>query len=49
MLVSEMAVITFKDGKATLLETGPGVTVDQVVAATAARLSLPANIPEMPL
>jgi acetate CoA/acetoacetate CoA-transferase beta subunit len=49
LLVSEMAVITFKDGKATLLETGPGVTVDQVVAATAARLSLPANIPEMPL
>jgi acetate CoA/acetoacetate CoA-transferase beta subunit len=49
MLVSEMAVITFKDGKATLVETGPGVTVDQVVAATAARLTLPANIPEMPL
>jgi acetate CoA/acetoacetate CoA-transferase beta subunit len=49
MLVSEMAVITFKDGKATLQETGPGVTVDQVVAATAARLTLPANIPEMSL
>ena len=49
MLVSEMAVITFKDGKATLIETGPGVTVDQVVAATAARLTLPANIPEMQL
>jgi acetate CoA/acetoacetate CoA-transferase beta subunit len=49
MLVSEMAVITFKDGKATLLETGPGVTVDQVVAVTAARLTLPANIPEMSL
>src|ERR1700756_4152652 len=38
MLVSEMAVITFKDGKATLQETGPGVTVDQVLAATAAKL-----------
>jgi acetate CoA/acetoacetate CoA-transferase beta subunit len=49
MLVSEMAVITFKDGKATLLETGPGVTVDQVVAATAAKLVLPEKIPEMPL
>jgi acetate CoA/acetoacetate CoA-transferase beta subunit len=49
MLVSEMAVITFKDGKATLLETGPGVTVDQVVAATAAKLVLPERIPEMPL
>jgi acetate CoA/acetoacetate CoA-transferase beta subunit len=49
MLVSEMAVITFKDGKATLQETGPGVTVDQVVAATAAKLVLPEKIPEMPL
>ena len=49
MLVSEMAVITFKDGKATLQEIGPGVTVDQVVAATAAKLVLPEKIPEMPL
>jgi acetate CoA/acetoacetate CoA-transferase beta subunit len=48
MLVSEMAVIAFKDGKATLLETGPGVTVEQVVAATAARLVLPDEIPQMP-
>jgi len=49
MLVSEMAVITFKDGKATLREIGPGITVDQVVAATAAKLVLPETIPEMPL
>jgi acetate CoA/acetoacetate CoA-transferase beta subunit len=49
MLVSEMAVITFRDGKATLIETGPGVTVDQVVAATATKLVLPEKIPEMPL
>jgi len=49
MLVSEMAVITFKDGKATLQETGPGVTAEQVVAATAAKLVLPESIPEMPL
>jgi acetate CoA/acetoacetate CoA-transferase beta subunit len=48
MLVSEMAVIAFKDGKATLLETGPGFTVEQVVAATAARLVLPDEIPQMP-
>jgi acetate CoA/acetoacetate CoA-transferase beta subunit len=47
MLVSEMAVIAFKDGKATLLETGPGVTVEQVVAATAARLVLPDKISQM--
>ena len=47
MLVSEMAVITFRDGKATLIETGPGVTVDQVVAATATKLVLPEKIPQM--
>jgi acetate CoA/acetoacetate CoA-transferase beta subunit len=49
MLVSEMAVIAFKDGKATLLETGPGVTVEQVVAATGAKLALADEIPQMPL
>jgi acetate CoA/acetoacetate CoA-transferase beta subunit len=49
MLVSEMAVITFRDGKATLVETGPGVTVNQVVAATATKLVLPEKIPEMRL
>jgi acetate CoA/acetoacetate CoA-transferase beta subunit len=49
LLVSEMAVIAFPAGKATLLETGPGVTVDQVVAATAAKLLLPDKIPEMQL
>ncbi len=47
MLVSEMAVIVFPEGKATLLETGPGVTVEQVIAATEAKLVLPANIPQM--
>jgi acetate CoA/acetoacetate CoA-transferase beta subunit len=41
MLVSEMAVIAFEDGKATLLETGPGVTVEQVVAGTAPRRVVP--------
>jgi acetate CoA/acetoacetate CoA-transferase beta subunit len=49
MLVSEMAVITFPEGKATLLETGPGVTVEQVIAATQAKLTLPAKIPQMSL
>src|SRR5215475_10539752 len=41
LVVTEMAVIGFPDERATLLETGPGVTVDQVVAATAAKLVLP--------
>jgi hypothetical protein len=47
MLVSEMAVIVFPEGKATPLETGPDVTVEQVVAATEAKLALPAHIPLM--
>jgi len=48
MLVSEMAVTVFPEGKATPLETGPDVlTVEQVVAATEAKLVLPANIPQM--
>jgi acetate CoA/acetoacetate CoA-transferase beta subunit len=49
LLVSEMAVIAFEEGKATLLETGPGVTVEQVVAATGAKLALPTEIPQMQL
>ncbi len=49
LLVSEMAVIAFPDGKATLLETGPGVSIEQVVAATEAKLILPSKIPEMQL
>jgi acetate CoA/acetoacetate CoA-transferase beta subunit len=47
LVVTEMAVIGFPDGRATLLETGPGVTVEQVVAATAAKLVLPDTIPTM--
>jgi len=49
LLVSEMAVIAFPDGKAMLLERGPGVSVEQIVAATEAKLLLPDKIPEMQL
>ena len=49
LLVSEMAVIAFPEGRATLLEIGPGVTVEQVIAATEAQLVLPTVIPEMKL
>lgn len=49
LVVSELAVIGFPDGRATLLETAPGVTVDQVTAATEANLALPDKIPEMRL
>ena len=40
-----MAVIGFLGGCATLIETGPGVSVEQVVAATEAKLVLPEKIP----
>ena len=47
MVVTELAVIGFANGTATLLETGPGVSVGQVVAATEANLAVPENVPEM--
>ena len=47
MVVTELAVIGFANGTATLLETGPGVSVGQVVAATEASLAVPENVPEM--
>ena len=47
LVVTEMAVIGFPEGRATLLETGPGVSVGQVVAATQAKLVLPDKIPSM--
>jgi acetate CoA/acetoacetate CoA-transferase beta subunit len=49
LVVSELAVIGFPDGRATLLERGPGVSVDQIVAGTEAKLVLPDQIPEMRL
>jgi acetate CoA/acetoacetate CoA-transferase beta subunit len=49
LLVTELAVIAFPAGRAKLMETGPGVAVEQVVSATEAELVLPAKIPEMQL
>jgi acetate CoA/acetoacetate CoA-transferase beta subunit len=49
LVVTEMAVIGFPDGRATLLETGPGVTVAQIEAATEAELVIPKTVPEMSL
>jgi acetate CoA/acetoacetate CoA-transferase beta subunit len=47
LVVTELAVIGFRGGRATLLETAPGVSVDQVLAATEAELLVPANVPQM--
>jgi acetate CoA/acetoacetate CoA-transferase beta subunit len=49
LVVTELAVIGFPDGCATLLETGPGVSAAQVVAATEAELLIPGHLPEMDL
>lgn len=49
LVVSELAVIAFPEGQATLLERAPGVTVEQVIAATEAKLAVPGNVPEMKL
>ena len=47
LLVTELAVIGFPNGRATLLETGPGVSPAQVVDATEAKLDVPAQVPTM--
>ena len=47
LVVTELAVIGFPNGRATLLETGPGISVAQVAAATEAELVIPKDVPEM--
>jgi acetate CoA/acetoacetate CoA-transferase beta subunit len=49
LVVTELAVIGFPGGRATLLETAPGVSPEQVVAATEATLALSDKIVEMSL
>ena len=49
LVVTELAVIAFPDGRATLLETGPGISAAQVVGATQAELAIPNDVPEMTL
>src|SRR5262249_46626506 len=49
LIVTEMAVIAFPGGRATLMETAPGVTAAQVVDATEAELIVPERVPEMQL
>jgi len=47
LVVTELAVIAFPDGRATLLETAPGISTAQVAAATEAELVIPKNVSEM--
>jgi acetate CoA/acetoacetate CoA-transferase beta subunit len=47
LVVTELAVIAFPGGRATLLETAPGVTANDVVVATDAELVVPQSVPQM--
>ncbi|MGZ3333641.1 MAG: 3-oxoacid CoA-transferase subunit B [Gemmatimonadaceae bacterium] len=47
LVVTDMAVIGFPEGRATLMETAPGVSAADVIANTEAELVVPAKVPEM--
>lgn len=47
MLVTELAVISFAGGHPALLETAPGISVQEVLAATEATLAVPDQVPYM--
>jgi acetate CoA/acetoacetate CoA-transferase beta subunit len=47
LVVTEMAVISFPDGRATLTETAPGVTVGEVIEATEAELIVSPDVKQM--
>ncbi len=49
LVVTELAVIAFPNGEATLMETAPGVAVADVIAATDADLIVPENVTIMRL
>jgi acetate CoA/acetoacetate CoA-transferase beta subunit len=49
LVVTEMAVIGFAQGRATLLETAPGVSIAEVIRATEATLAMAPDIPTMTL
>src|SRR5512132_383969 len=47
LVVTELAVISFADGRPMLMETAPGVTVPQVLAVTEAELVIPPKVATM--
>jgi len=49
LVVTELAVIAFPDQRATLLETAPGVTAQDVIRNTEAELTVPDQVPQMRL
>jgi len=49
LVVTELAVIAFPEGRATLVETAPGISTADVLAATKAELVIPEKVSEMAL
>jgi acetate CoA/acetoacetate CoA-transferase beta subunit len=49
LVVTELAVIAFPGGRATLVETAPGITVKDVMDSTEAELEVPQHVPQMSL
>ena len=49
VVVTELAVIALRDGRLTLVETAPGVSVQQVLDLTEAELAVPERVPPMPI
>jgi len=46
-VVSNLAVMDIKEGKFHLVERAPGVSVEEIIAATEGELVVPENVPEM--
>jgi acetate CoA/acetoacetate CoA-transferase beta subunit len=49
LVVTELAVIAQQGGRLRLLETAPGISVEQVLAATEARLDVADAVRTMPI
>jgi acetate CoA/acetoacetate CoA-transferase beta subunit len=49
LIITDLAVIEPTDEGLVLRERGPGVTVEQIVAATSAKLVIQGDVPEMDL
>ena len=44
MIITDLAVFSFPDGKLTLIDLMPGVTMEEVRAKTAARFDIDLNV-----
>ncbi len=47
LIVTELAVIEVTDKGLVLLERAPGISIVDIIKATAAKLIIPDNVPEM--